>query len=487
MSIQFRSRVKSVVDFGADLKSVGTCCFPNGTSQSLTFYECFVNGGVYIAGEGAECPSQGELGNCFACAYLTSDQKSQVIADPTILTSNPSWGTRNVTECECTRIGGVFGTNPADPNNPSRDIRVPKACCYFDYNENNFPVGITCANVCSERECSLIGSQTPEGNLRHTSIYHSGSLCSEVDCTPQNINPNTYSIMAAKSSSYAAFDIGACYDLTLSEGVYSYSCDLKPLHLCSGYWVPPSYGENGVILCNNRYAPQTPVSVEGRVVEPETMREMEFDELGLQIGDEYKGGYYIGKFTVNASYSPVYGSLNMTDQETTYYNDTTPRDIYSRWALIVDYTDYASPLMTSTEMRTTNSRTSNSDGFYNTYGDINNFSGLEFITANTIRGLIRNGFADYYIPSIIELYFLANALRNNSTLSSKLQISNKMTSSSIFYENLTSLNSGKYNFNGVVFTYGQTLNTSMTDFGKTLLIPGTNRGALRFFRKVILT
>ena len=214
---------------------------------------------------------------------------------------------------------------------------------------------------------------------------------------------------------------------------------------------------------------------------------MEFDELGLQIGDEYKGGYYIGKFTVNASYSPVYGSLNMTDPETTYYNDTTPRDIYSRWALIVDYTDYASPLMTSTEMRTTNSRTSNSDGFYNTYGDINNFSGLEFITANTIRGLIRNGFADYYIPSIIELYFLANALRNNSTLSSKLQISNKMTSSSIFYENLTSLNSGKYNFNGVVFTYGQTLNTSMTDFGKTLLIPGTNRGALRFFRKVILT
>jgi hypothetical protein len=37
MSTQFRSRVKSVVNFGSDLKAIGTCCFTNGTSEELSF------------------------------------------------------------------------------------------------------------------------------------------------------------------------------------------------------------------------------------------------------------------------------------------------------------------------------------------------------------------------------------------------------------------------------------------------------------------
>jgi hypothetical protein len=89
MSTQFRSRVKSVVDFGPDLKNVGTCCFTDGTSSALTFYECFLQNGSFIAGENATCPNQGELGTCYACAYLTSSQKQQVVdTNGSVLVSN---------------------------------------------------------------------------------------------------------------------------------------------------------------------------------------------------------------------------------------------------------------------------------------------------------------------------------------------------------------------------------------------------------------
>lgn len=487
MSIQFRSRVKSVVDFGADLKHVGTCCYTDATSESITFYECFIKNGTFIPGLNASCPEQGSLGNCFSCAYLTTSQRQQVIANPSILTSNPTWGTKTVTECECNRIGGKFHpTNAIDPNVPGRDIRIPKGCCFFEYNESGFPIGITCDNVCSEKECSLRGSPYDNGNLRHNSVYHPDALCSTVACNPTTIQANFFADMALGSKSYASFDIGACYELSKDTAGYTYECNLKTLHDCPGYWISPNYGENSVIMCDNPYAPQTPVISDGRAVEPEIMNESDFDLLGIQVGDEYKGGYYIGKFITNSSSSPVYGSLNLQGPVEQYYNDNTPRDIYTKWALIVDYTDYNTSLMTSSEMSARVPVTSNSDGFYTCYGNKTDFFGYGLSTINSAKGMIRNGFPDYYVPSIIELYYLANAIRNNPDLELKLGIENKLTSSSIFFENISSLQSGKYSFNGIVFSYAQTINTSRPDFGQTVLMPGTSNGTIRFFRKVIL-
>jgi len=483
MSIQFRSRVKSVADFGPDLKAVGTCCFPDGSRESISFYECFVKSGTFFSGTDVECPDQGEQILCYACSYLTSSQKTQVIDDSTILNSNPTWGTKTVTRCECSRIGG----SPSKLDSAGRDIRIPKACCFIDYNANGFPVGITCENVCSEKECSLKGITFENGELKNTPIFTSDKTCEEVSCEPSNITPATFTKMATGSDEFLNFDIGTCYTLSKGESAYSYSCDLKMLHECSGYWTSSDFGDNGTIFCNHPYAPQTPTIESGRIIEPEIMSESSFDALNLKIGDSYKGGIYIGKFQVNSVESKVYGSLNLKQPEERYYEDNSPRDQYNKWALIVDFDEYNLAFLTSDEMKYDPAETSLSDGFYNCYGNKNSFFGLSNITLNTIKGKIRNGFADYYIPSIIELYFLNNAIRNNSALNDILGIENNLTSSSFFFEDLTSQKTKQSRFNNLLLNYNTSINNSTEEFGKTYLIPSTTKGNVRFFRKVILT
>ena len=170
-----------------------------------------------------------------------------------------------------------------------------------------------------------------------------------------------------------------------------------------------------------------------------------------------------------------------------YYDDKTPRETYSKWALIVDKNEYYTNLISEQELEYSIPSTSNSDGFYNTYGDKQSFFGLNFKTLNTVKGFVRRGFADYYLPSIIEIYFLANAIRNNSTLLSKLGNPQKLTSSSIFFEDITSNKTKNYKFNNNIFVYGQVINTNNGNFGKTMLVSGGAKSNLRFFRKVILT
>jgi len=528
MSTQFRSRIKSVVDYGSDLKAVGTCCFSDGTSQSLSFYECFVKNGTYIPGQNVTCPDQGEIGTCYACAYLTPSQRSSVIStNGGILTNNPTWGTKSVTGCECTRIGGQLGST-SDPIYPNRDVRIPKSCCYLAYDNNNFPVGITCENVCSEKECSLKGisydssstivygaccntqntscvygpasectgstskfypnklcsndicSSDPEPNS--TPIYNGNKLCSETDCNVSNINFENYAKMVMGKNAVFNFELGPCYELIQTESGYSYTCDIKMLHNCQGYWVPPDLSED-ILLCDNPYKPQTPQKVEGRFIEPEYMYESVFDSLGLTAGDEYKGGYYIGKYQVDGT---IYGSLNLSYPVEQYYDDDQPRDQYRKWVIIADYVDYNYSLIDKEEMQFAASNTSTNDGFYNCYGNRLNFNGINTRSINTIVRTIKNGFPDFYIPSINELYFLAYSIKNNENLRNKLNMSNNLTSSSIFFEMLTSFTTKQYNFNGTIFTYGQNMNYGENRFGRTFLVPGNQKSYVRLFRKIIL-
>lgn len=485
MSTQFRSRVKSVVDFGSDLKSVGTCCYSNGTSESLSFYECFVKNGTFLPGTDVSCPQQGELVTCYACAFLTPAEKNQVIANPNILTNNISLGVKQVTQCECTRVGG--NTSSLDPNNPTRDIRLPKACCYLSYDVEGFPIGITCENVCTAKECSLKGITFENGSLKNTPVFTGDSLCSEVECEQSNILPARFAKITTGSEANSIFDIGTCYELTKNTGGYSYSCDLTPLHDCFGYWISSDYGTNDTIFCGNSYAPQTPIIEDGRIIEPETMSESAFDALNLQIGDSYKGGIYIGKYTPSSSSCKVYGSLNLQTPEERYYNDITPRDGSNKCALIVDIKNINTSFIAKDETNFVMPQTSLSDGFYNTYGNKSDFYGLSFKTLNTIKGFVRNGFADYYMPSILELSFLANSIRNNPTLLEKLNITTSLCSSSIFFEDITSNQTKKYIFNDIIFSYGQVINTNGFGFGQIILVPSTSKSDIRMFRKVILT
>jgi hypothetical protein len=214
------------------------------------------------------------------------------------------------------------------------------------------------------------------------------------------------------------------------------------------------------------------------------MSESAFDALNLSIGDEYKGGYYLGKYVVDEN---VYGSLNLTPPEERYYEDDSVRDESKKWALIVDYIDYAFSVMDKGELDYSAPRTSNTDGFYNCYGNGSSFFGMNTKSMQTIVSTIKNGFADFYIPSINELYFIAFSIKNNPDIFEKLSINNNLTSSSIFFENITSQKSNTYNFNGTVFTYGQNLNIDAFDFGTTVLVPGFQKSYIRLVRKIVLS
>lgn len=484
MSIQFRSRVKSVKDFGSDLKQIGLCCYTDGTSESLSFYECFTTNGTFLIGENIECPQQGQQGNCFACTYLTQAQKAQVIDDSSILDSNPTWGTATVTQCECARVGGVF--HPTNPNNVNgRDARIPQSCCYFAYDTFGFPIGITCENVCSEKECSLKGITSNDGFLLNTPIYNASSTCLDNNCTQGNLTQFMYDQMASGKASTTTAKSGVCYKLTKSNDEFNYNCSLTFKPNCTGYWIPSDYKNNKNLLCDSLYTPTAPTIIEGRKLEPQFMSESQFNLLGLTTGDEYHGGIYIGKFIPNSATSKVYGSLNFSAATEKHYNETSPKGEYSKWALIVHKTNYFVPFHKKEEAQYIN-RTSLSDGFYNCYGNKLDFYGYKSSLLNSIVGQIRSGFADYYIPSIIELYYLANKLRTNSSLYTTLGINSKLFSSSFFFEDITTSKTLQSNFNGTSFIYGQEL-ANNSSFGKTILVPTTSTSHLRLFRKVILT
>jgi hypothetical protein len=69
----------------------------------------------------------------------------------------------------------------------------------------------------------------------------------------------------------------------------------------------------------------------------------------------------------------------------------------------------------------------------------------------------------------------------------KLDITNSLSSSSIFFEDITSSKTNKFNFSNIIFSYGQIINSNAFEFGQMLLVPGTNKSDIRLFRKVILT
>ena len=490
MSIQFRSRVKSVQNFGNDLKQVGTCCYADGTSEASSFYECFTKNGTFIASENAKCPTSGEIGICFACSYLTASEKQSVIANPNILIQNTTLGRKNVTNCECNRIGGKFFTENTTTfgslnDSNGRDIRLPKACCYFGYTAEYLPYDIICEDVCTEKECSLKGVTLENGNLPHTPVYTADKLCSEVSCSSSDMDANIFAKMAVGSEYFAPFDIGTCYTLTKNTSGFSYSCDLSMLHDCSGYWVTPDKSETGIILCDgNIHTPKTPSVVDGRAIEPTIYTQQEFNELGLSLGDEFQGGIYIGTYEIDSSI--LYGSLNFSAPLQYRSVDNNLRDSYKKFALIVDKTTYYTQIFTNTEMESNYNPTSFIDGFFTCYGNRTDYFGLNLNTINSIKGIVRNGFADYYIPSLQELNFLAYQIQNNSTIRNAIKVNGYLASSTIFFENLSSLNTNRQKFNNQLFIYGQELNQTRSQFGKNILLRANNNLYFRLFRKVII-
>lgn len=202
MSIQHRSRIKSIADYTSNANSQGACCYARAEGPILEFYNtCVANGGHWQPVENNDitqisCPSLGATGCCCSCSYVTDWGEGIQGATGFFDTYNESsanceninYGNYtfpcyqggvqdNVTFCECSDKGGVWAQgiscgaytdqerlSPGDDNSPLAvkigahmlctkggtipDVRWPGACCS----------GTTCDHACSTKECATIGN-----------------------------------------------------------------------------------------------------------------------------------------------------------------------------------------------------------------------------------------------------------------------------------------------------------------------------------------
>lgn len=506
-SVQFRSRIKPAFDYSDKLNSYGVCCGTSGEKTIISFTECFNEGGHFIPVvdgdvDSVSCPdSDTRLGCCVACSYVTPGELNQI---PT-LTSNGdvvsgslpylSSGFRsNVSRCECERLNGKWteGTCPttlsANSNDSNYwktwcvkgtnlDARAPRSCCHLNFDENTgWPTGVACTDVCTSGDCGALSTQT------YPSIFGS-NRCTiplvEGDLTTNCVEGSFYSLLATRTKVYEGFVLGSCYTLGLSGDSYVYDCAVTPESLCDGYWVAEADENNA--FCDISFAPENPQKINGRY-EPQTMELTAFQSLGLTTGDEYQGGVYIGIFQTpnDATTSVVYGNLNFGEPSFSKYNADSVGSSYTKWAIIVDETPYSVSYLNETEPDI-NYNTSLWDGYYNIYGDGTNFNGIQTALANTIKYQIRNGFLDYYLPSIYELHFYSAYLKRNN-------VSNRgiLLSSSIFNTKyISSINKSKLGNN--TFAYGQSILSEQSPNYQTIVVNKKSPQTVYFFRKIVLT
>lgn len=504
MSIQFRTRVKGTFDYGTELKKVGKCCFINGSSIETTFLDCFQQNGNFYLDKNTSCETQSTKGYCCSCAYLSTVQKQEFVDNLPYSTTNAFYTTNtagiigDITECECNRIGGRWSATSSSPNicqntvnisgqNKTIDVRIPNACCSF-FTDGGVPSGLTCNNVCNARECAnRVIADSGSDDLYQDSTYKQYSVCGKSFLSgipPASCeNPSTLSRMLIGNDVFENDPIGACFILSEENDIFSYDCSVKAEPFCSGYFI----GLTGNNLCTHKFAPKTPVK-ENKIVQPIKYTEAEFNGLGLTYGQEFQGGIYIGVFkpkkTNTTDYSTVFGSLNFTKQESTHY-DVYDDTQYSKWAIIVNKT-YLSSYMFANYKTDQNYNTSYYDGFYNCYESINNNLYEKSSAINTISGKIRNGFADYYIPSIIEMMFLAEQYKNNTSISNILDLDNIFASSTIFDDSYVRSSPGGYKlFDDGNFLYSQALSL-IQNFGKTTLSPINSRVNFMLFRRIVI-
>ena len=362
------------------------------------------------------------------------------------------------------------------------DVRLPRSCCYFDYDINGFPVGLSCENVCNPRECELKAVST------QLSAYSLGTVCPpNILSTAMTSAPyqcsSLASIMASGSNLFRDISYGSCYRI-VDNGAngYSYDCEVTGEFFChDGYWVPINDASQ---LCSEHpFQPQVPLK-SARKVEPESMTETEFDALDIGLGEFYKGGYYVGKFEpgspLSSRGSSLYGSKEFSYASNIISDASGNGERNKKWALFIENASFVTSLFTSDEPNTLNyEKLSSYDGFYNCYGNFSTFSGIKSKTTNTIVGKDRKGFVDFYIPSINELMFIANQVLNNKYLATTLNLSGTYLSSS--------------SYNDFIYTQylsGNPLLNNLeedTSYGRILLAKSTTPVSCRFVRRILLT
>jgi hypothetical protein len=512
-SVQFRSRIKPAFDYSDTLNSYGVCCGQTGSNNKTirSFTECFNEGGHFIPvpdGNYAsvQCPdADTRLGCCCACSYVTPGQLNQIptltVDGNVVAGSSPylaSGFRTNVSRCECERLGGKWNSTPCpdtlSDNNTSdnywktyclkpdsKDARTPRSCCHLNFDETTgWPTGIECEDVCTSADCAALGTQTYPSQFGTNTRCQIPIVQGQSPTTATCDDPVFLSLISSRSTVYQNFVIGSCYTFTEQNGSLEYTCAITPEALCEGYWVEEQ--DQNTPYCVTGYQPSNPQRIAG-VYQPQTMTTAAFNAIGITNGDIFQGGVFIGIYQppyLNGTNSQVYGNLSFGTPTLGSVSPDPVGGTNPKWAIIVDSNKYAAPFLNSSELDL-DYDTSLWDGYYNTYGS-STFGGIQTALTNTIKFTDRNGFIDYYIPSIYELYFYsAYLLRNNIT-----SIGNVMTSS-MFNTKYLNQQVQQTRIAGNGHIYGVSIN-SLNDVNfKTILINKRNIETALFFRRIILT
>ena len=109
MSIQYRARMRTAVDYSTESNNSGFCCYPpshpdydeNLQSSPSSYNECILAGGYFLQDEGV-CPDLGVKACCCSCSDV--DDFDSFLNDP----DNYQGGIQEKTFCECNDSGGIW-------------------------------------------------------------------------------------------------------------------------------------------------------------------------------------------------------------------------------------------------------------------------------------------------------------------------------------------------------------------------------------------
>lgn len=513
MSIQFRSRIKSTIDYSSILNSKGTCCDKDGNKTQKAFYDCFNDGGNYYPYPitDVNCPPVStDRGCCCACSYVTD--LNELPYPWNFQTNQPANGVPyvksgvvcDVPRCECERIGGKFTPSTEsgitlDQTNWSQyclkdvsnifgpnkqiDARYPRSCCSIQQDPlSEFFGDIQCENVCFSSDCAIRGS------TEYASVFNENSTCGnylylnsgQLGGLQNCIDPLKLSQMTYKSTEYKDYSFGSCYSLVKpsDKSIYEYECSITPKSLCNGFWKESTNIKN--TFCDDKYTPSNPIKIGNSYVSP-TMSQEEFDDLNLQIGSEFQGGIYIGTFQPGTPINPLgsilYGNMNFGEPQEYYAYDVGLGGTNKKWAIIASTKIYNVRFRNKDE-QDLYYNTSLWDGYYNRL--ITNNSKLY----NTIKSNPIDGFIDYYIPSIQELHFYLNYLKTTNN-----KLSANLISSTMYSTKHINKATNRTNINNVNMVYGVVVaNNSIVNFSRnnTVLIPTQNLSTVIYFRRIVI-
>ena len=138
------------------------------------------------------------------------------------------------------------------------DVRIPRSCCYIQYDPTFGAIGMTCNNVCSSAECEKLKVIS---NSQHPAVYTADAICPPRQLSQSgsifNCNGAVPLTMSSKSF-YSGVPFGMCWTLGVTA---QYSCNITDESACTssnGYWISlqTSDGE----MCNSTYRPQ-PINI----------------------------------------------------------------------------------------------------------------------------------------------------------------------------------------------------------------------------------